>query len=244
VGAGRRSIRRARPALAALCAGVVVAGVALAPAAASPASGGPAFAAAMALNLQSSDLPASQGWKTVSAPSQATLHRVDAQQSSCYGGQYGHVLADVQSPAFSKGNVSVSSDVEIFATPAEAAADLRALSSALGEACEQTSIRTLSVSKTQPLDSIRAATVSIPSPLRGVSGLIGQRSVLELLNPAQHPPSTVKEGQVFDEFIFLRAQAEVAVSVTTGESAKPTLPPAALERSLMALLVARSKTLG
>jgi hypothetical protein len=243
---GRRSASRLPAvALIAVVAGLALAAGASMSASASPSSSGPAAAAAGALNLRSTDLPKSMGWKMLPAPSPASLHSTDAQLSQCYGGQYGHVLADVQSAFWTRGKVQVSSDAEIFATPAEAAADLKALGSSLGLACQQTAVRTSSATKSQPLDTIRAASDAIPVRTDGTGGVVGFRTTVELLKPAPHP-STLEGTYVFDTYVFLRAQAEISISFGNGEISGATAipPPLALEQSLTGLLVARSKSLG
>jgi hypothetical protein len=185
-----------------------------------------ASSVASAINLRPGDLPADAGWSTQKPTPAATLHRIDAQWSSCYGGRYAQVLADVASDLFlGRGNVSASSDVEIFKTPALAAADFKAFDRPHGTACAKTQIRrSFATGSSSP--SVNAGARSLPSTAAGTAGTFAVRISVD----------SGSRRYTFDETVFLEGQAEVTVSLVGAGT-----PPAALERTLTALVVGRAK---
>jgi hypothetical protein len=194
---------------------------------------------AAALNLQAGDLP---GFTAASEHKRESLSEkgLEHKLMRCMGGKISSgALAEASSKSFERHaqvfHVSVSSSVTIVATPAQAAAELKAIRSDRARVCLTRFVRELLAEQTHGHASAKLVSVTKASPsAEGTSGTFAWRIAGEFaLHEVQVPFYIELVG-------FAHGQAEVEL-LSFG---LPAPFPASAEQELFSLLLARAKAGG
>lgn len=193
-----------------------------------------AHAVAATINLRPGDLPGAQ-----LGPAVPSDRNASAALARCDGGPpYSDVLADVASRPFVAGTSNlrtlliISSETEIFPTPALAASDLAASSRPRGTACVLASWRSAMHVKGE------VTTGEVSSIARNVIGT-GVRAAIRLTFTSRSSRSPTARGTItsrVDLFAFVRGQAETFLTVQTGGA----VFSASTEHRLAEILVKRA----
>jgi hypothetical protein len=195
-----------------------------------------AHAAAVAINLRSSDL---KSLAAQSNPITASQRRFSAQLTACLGGvPNAKAYALAQSPSFTGSGstaLTVSSTSEILPSAALVAKDLDAIKGAKGIPCLQAQLGTQLKASLAKGDTLAIHGAPLPAVVTGGDGAFALRFDVEV--HIKQGRASVSLPIYYDTIGFAYGQAEVGFDVLSLR----TKPSATLERRLGASLLARAR---
>jgi hypothetical protein len=196
-----------------------------------------AEAAAVAINLRHGDLPT---LAAQSNPITAQQQRFSAQLTAClHGVPNSEAYAEAQSPTFTgsgSSSLTVSSTSEILPSAALVAKDLAAVVGAKGIPCLQSQLGTQLRASLAKGDTLQIHGAALPAVVSGSDGTFALR--FDVVVKLKQGKTTLSVPVYYDTFGFAYGQAEVGFDVLS----TTVKPPAALERRLAAILLARAHT--
>jgi hypothetical protein len=194
-----------------------------------------AKAAAVAINLRHADLPT---LAAQSNPITVEQQRFSAQLTAClHGVPNSEAYAEAQSPTFTgsgSSSLTVSSTSEILPSAALVAKDLAAVVGAKGIPCLQSQLGTELRASLAEGDTLQIHGAALPAVVSGSDGAFALR--FDVVVKLKQGKTTISVPVYYDAFGFAYGQAEVGFDVLS----TTTKPPAALERRLAAILLARA----
>jgi len=194
-------------------------------------------AVAAAISIRHADLPTDQQKSNPITPQEL---QQDATLTKCVGGvPVSEALANTQSPNFlsaSGGSVTINAGTEILPSTALVATDFAAITGTHGLPCLLRQLRGELIGKTPKDETVKSFASRRPQVAEGIAKAFAYRFTVIV---TQTKSTTTLILPIYVDVIgFAYGQVEVSLSI----EAVGSKPPAALERRLAALLVARAKT--
>jgi hypothetical protein len=194
-------------------------------------------AVAAAISIRHADLPTDQQKSNPITPQEL---QQDATLTKCVGGvPVSEALANTQSPNFlsaSGASVTINAGTEILPSTALVATDFAAITGTHGLPCLLRQLRGELIGKTPKDETVKSFASRRPQVAEGIAKAFAYRFTVIV---TQTKSTTTLILPIYVDVIgFAYGQVEVSLSI----EAVGSKPPAALERRLAALLVARAKT--